>query len=541
MIQKPKKTWEKDGFLDRILRKTIFFLEFFLVFWGQEVEKTKKIGKTKKNKKTKKNLGKTKKPSFEAETKHSLWRDGFLVFWFPAFFRPIFGRKKTNLSQCLVSRHISFYFEKYRFFIGFYVVLLRATAHAADPSVGPKQQPPGDGLKTAKHHLNPDANPAKNPPPQGCEVTSLKPLKEKKQAPARGHKTQRNLAQTRPKQQPPGDGLKTAKHHLNPDANPAKNPPPQGCEVTSLKPIKEKNQAPARGQKTQRNLAQPHPKQQPPRDGLKTAKHHLNPDANPAKNPPPQGCEVTSLKPLKEKKQAPARGQKTRRNLVQTRPKQQPPGDGLKTAKHHLNPDANPAKNPPPQGCEVTSLKPIKEKKQAPARGHKTQRNLAQPHPKQQPPGDGLKTAKHHLNPDANPAKNPPPQGCEVTSLKPIKEKNQAPARGQKTQRNLAQPHPKQQPPGDGLKTAKHHLNPDANPAKNPPPQGCEVTSLKPLKDKKQAPARGHKTQRNLAQTRPKQQPPGDGLKTAKHHLNRTQTQQKTLPRRVAKWQVWNP
>ena len=320
--------------------------------------------------------------------------------------------------------------------------------------------------------------------------------------------TKRNatLAQTRPKQQtsrrwtqnsqtPPKSRTQTQQKKL----------PRRVAEVTSLKPIKEKNQAPARGQKTQRNLAQPHPKQQPP--GLKTAKHHLNPDANPAKNPPPQGCEVTSLKPLKEKKQAPARGHKTQRNLAQTRPKQQPPGDELKTAKHHLNPDANPAKKAPPQGCEVTSLKPIKEKNQAPARGQKTQRNLAQPHPKQQPPGDGLKTAKHHLNPDANPAKNPPPQGCEVTSLKPLKEKKQAPARGHKTQRNLAQTHPKQQPPGDGLKTAKHHLNPDANPAKNPPPQGCEVTSLKPLKEKNQAPARGQKTQRNLAQPHPKPQP----------------------------------
>ena len=147
--------------------------------------------------------------------------------------------------------------------------------------------------------------------------------------------------------------------------------------------------------------------------------------------------------PLKEKRQAPARKQKTRRNLARTRPKQQPPGDGLKTAKHHLNPDANPAKNPPPQGGEVTSLKPLKEKKQAPAPGQKTQRNLVQTRPKQQPPGHGLKTAKHHLNPDANPAKNPPPQGGEVTSLKPLKEKKQAPAPGQKTQRNLAQPHPK--------------------------------------------------------------------------------------------------
>ena len=310
-----------------------------------------------------------------------------------------------------------------------------------------------------------------------------------------------------PERQPPGGGLKTAKHHLNPGSNLAKNPPPQRAEVRSLKPLKEKKQAPARRQKTQRNLARAHPERQPPGDGLKTAKHHLNPDANPAKNPPPQRAEVTSLKPIKEKKQAPARGQKTQRNLAQTRPKQQPPGDGLKTAKHHLNPDANPAKNPPPQRAEVTSLKPIKEKKQAPARGQKTQRNLAQTRPKQQPPGDGLKTAKHHLNPDANPAKNPPPQRGEVTSLKPLKEKKQAPARRQKTQRNLARAHPEQQPPGDGLKTAKHHLNPDANPAKNPPPQRAEVTSLKPIKEEKQAPARGQKTQRNLVQTRPKPQP----------------------------------
>ena len=97
------------------------------------------------------------------------------------------------------------------------------------------QTPPKSGRK-----------PSKKPSPARAEVTSLKPIKEKKQAPARGHKTQRNLAQTRPKQQPPGDRLKTAKHHLNPDANPAKNPPPQRAEVTSLKPIKEKKQAPAR-------------------------------------------------------------------------------------------------------------------------------------------------------------------------------------------------------------------------------------------------------------------------------------------------------
>ena len=79
----------------------------------------------------------------------------------------------------------------------------------------------------------------------------------------------------------------------------------------------------------------------------------------------------------------------TPHNLARTRPEQQPPGDGLKTAKHHLNPDANIAKNPPPQRGEVTSLKPLKEKKQAPARRQKTRRNLARTHPEQQPPGDG--------------------------------------------------------------------------------------------------------------------------------------------------------
>ena len=119
------------------------------------------------------------------------------------------------------------------------------------------------------------------------------------------------------------------------------------------------------------------------------------------------------------------------------------------------------------------------------------------------------------------PSKKPSPAACRSDKSETIKEKKQAPARGHKTQRNLAQTRPKQQPPGDRLKTSKHHLNPDANPAKNPPPQRAEVTSLKPIKEKKQAPARGHKTQRNLAQTRPKQQPPGDRLKTSKHHLSR--------------------
>ena len=123
-----------------------------------------------------------------------------------------------------------------------------------------QQQPPGDGLKTAKHHLNPGSNLAKNPPPQGGEVTSLKPLKEKKQAPARRQKTRRNLARTHPEQQPPGDGLKTAKHHLNPGSNLAKNPPPQGGEVTQnsqtppksgLKPSKKPSPAGWRSDKSE--------------------------------------------------------------------------------------------------------------------------------------------------------------------------------------------------------------------------------------------------------------------------------------------------
>ena len=342
-------------------------------------------------------------------------------------------------------------------------------------------------------------------------MTSLKPLKEKKQAPARRQKTGRNLARAHPERQPPGDGLKTAKHHLNPGSNLAKNPPPQRAEVTSLKPLNEKN------------LARAHPERQPPGDGLKTAKHHLNPGSNLAKNPPPQRAEVTSLKPLKENKQAPARRQKTGRNLARAHPERQPPGDGLKTAKHHLNPGSNLAKNPP-QRAEVTSLKPLKEKKQAPARRQKTGRNLARAHPERQPPGDGLKTAKHHLNPGSNLAKNPPPQRAEVTSLKPLKEKKQAPARRQKTGRNLARAHPERQPPGDGLKTAKHHLNPGSNLAKNPPPQRAEVTSLKPLKEKKQAPARRQKTGRNLARAHPEQQPPGDESYTVKHHFFSTIT-----------------
>ena len=304
-------------------------------------------------------------------------------------------------------------------------------------------------------------------------VTSLKPLKEKKQAPARGHRTQRNLAQTRPKQQPPGDRFKTSKHHLNPDANPAKNPPPQRAEVTSLKPIKEKKQAPARGHKTQRNLAQTRPKQQPPGDRLKTSKHHLNPDANPAKNPPPQRAEVTSLKPIKEKKQAPARGHKTQRNLAQTRPKQQPPGDRLKASKHHLNPDANPAKNPPPQRAEVTSLKPIKEKKQAPARGHKTQRNLAQTRPKQQPPGDRLKNIQTPPKSGRKPSKKPSPAACR--SDKSETHKGEETGSSTWTQ-NATQPSPDTPKTATSRRSTQNIQTPPKSgrkPSKKPSPAAC--------------------------------------------------------------------
>ena len=49
------------------------------------------------------------------------------------------------------------------------------------------------------------------------------------------------------------------------------------------------------------------------------------------------------------------------------------------------------------------------------------------------------------------------------------------------------------------------------------------------------------KTRRNLARTHPKQQPLGNGGKTAKHHLNPGSDEAKTVLRRVAKWHLWNP
>ena len=413
----------------------------------------------------------------------------------------------------------------------------------------PKRQPLGDALKTAKHHLNPGSNQAKNRPSHRGEVAALEPLKEKRQAPVRRQKTWPNLARTNPKRQPLGDALKTAKHHLNPGSNQAKNRPSQRGEVAALEPLKEKRQAPVRRQKTWRNLARTNPKRQPLGDALKTAKHHLNPGSNQAKNRPSQRGEVAALEPLKEKRQAPVRRQKTWPNLARTNPKRQPLGDALKTAKHHLNPGSNQAKNRPSQRGEVAALEPLKEKRQAPVRRQKTWPNLARTNPKRQPLGDALKTAKHHLNPGSNQAKNRPSHRGEVAALEPLKEKRQAPVRRQKTWPNLARTNPKRQPFGDALKTAKHHLNPGSNQAKNRPSQRGEVAPLEPLKEKRQAPVRKQKTWRNLARTNPEQQPLGDGLKTAKHHLNPTSDEAKNhppqraeiRPPQRAEMQLWNP
>ena len=156
------------------------------------------------------------------------------------------------------------------------------------------------------------------------------------------------------------------------------------------------------------------------------------------KNGHSQGCEVAPLEPLKEKKRAPVRRQKTWRNLAWTNAKRQPLGNGCETAKHHLNPSSGEAKNGNSQGCEVAPLEPLKEKKRAPVRRQKTWRNLASTNAKRQPLGNGCETAKHHLNPSSGEAKNGHSQGCEVAPLEPLKEKKRTPVRTQKTWRNLA-------------------------------------------------------------------------------------------------------
>ena len=73
-----------------------------------------------------------------------------------------------------------------------------------------------------------------NRPPQRGELAPLEPLKEKRQAPVPRQKTSRNLARTNPKRQPLDDGLKTAKHHLNPASDEAKNRPPQRAELSTF-------------------------------------------------------------------------------------------------------------------------------------------------------------------------------------------------------------------------------------------------------------------------------------------------------------------
>ena len=343
------------------------------------------------------------------------------------------------------------------------------------------------------------------------------PKGEEKSPSTYRQKTWHNLARTNPKRQPLGNGSETAKHHLNPVSGEAKNGHSQGCEVAPLEPLKEKKKAPVRRQKTWHNLARTNPKRQPLGNGSETAKHHLNPVSGEAKNGHSQGCEVAPLEPLKEKKKAPVRRQKTWHNLARTNPKRQPLGNGSETAKHHLNPVSGEAKNGHSQGCEVAPLEPLKEKKKAPVRRQKTWHNLARTNPKRQPLGNGSETAKHHLNPVSG-AKNGHSQGCEVAPLEPLKEKKKAPVRRQKTWHNLARTNPKRQPLGNGSETAKHHLNPVSGEAKNGHSQGCEVAPLEPLKEKKKAPVRRQKTWHNLARTNPKRQPLGNGSETAKHH-----------------------
>ena len=117
--------------------------------------------------------------------------------------------------------------------------------------------------------------------------------------------------------------------------------------------------------------------------------------------------------------------QETRRNLARTHPERQPPGDGLKTAKHHLNPGSNLAKNPPPQRAEVTSLNPLKEKKQAPARRQKNATPPSRDTPRtataqrwtqnsQTPPKSGLKPSKKPSPAACRSDKSEPPKGEET-------------------------------------------------------------------------------------------------------------------------------
>ena len=206
---------------------------------------------------------------------------------------------------------------------------------------------------------------------QAAEVAPLEPLKEKKRAPVRRHKTWRNRAGTNAKREPLGNGSETAKRQLNPSSGTAKNGPSRAAEVAPLEPLKEKKRAPGRRQKTWRNRAGTNAKREPLGNGSETAKRHLNPRSGTAKNGHAQAAEVAPLKPLKEKKRAPVRRQKTWRNRAGTNAKREPLGNGSETAKHHLNPSSGTAKNGHAQAAEVAPLKPLKEKKRAPVRTQK--------------------------------------------------------------------------------------------------------------------------------------------------------------------------
>ena len=236
---------------------------------------------------------------------------------------------------------------------------------------------------------------------------------------------------------------------------------------------------------------------------------------------------MTSLKPIKDKKQAPARGHKTQRNLAQTRPKQQPPGDRLKTSKHHLNPDANPAKNPPPQRAEVTSLKPIKDKKQAPARGHKTQRNLDQTRPKQQPPGDRLKNIQTPPKSGRKPTKKTSPAACRS-------DKSETP-KGEETgsstwTQNATQPSPDtpktatsrrstqniQKPPKSGRKPSKKPSPAACRSDKSETPKGEETSPSTWTQNATQPSPDTPKTATSRRSTQNSQTPPKSGRKPSK-------------------------
>ena len=106
---------------------------------------------------------------------------------------------------------------------------------------------------------------------------------------------------------------------------------------------------------------------------------------------------MAPLEPLEEKTRGPVRRHK--------RTQRQPLGNGSETAEHHLNPGSGKAKNYHSPGAEVAPLEPLKEKKRAPVRRQKTWGNLTSTNAQGPPFGNGSETAKHHLNPNSGKAK----------------------------------------------------------------------------------------------------------------------------------------